>query len=392
MMAVRIVNADVFEGLAQLPDGSVQTCVTSPPYWGLRAYLKDGDPDKAHEIGQEPTLANHIGVLVRVFREVRRVLRKDGTLWLNYGDAYDAGTRSTRDYSKTTKHGYWNNPNIDKRISGGLKAKDLMLMPHRLAIALQDDGWWVRSDIIWHKPNPMPESCRDRPTGAHEHIFLLSKAARYFYDADAVRETGSSNSHGSPNVNPGTKQVTLGRGGGKTTLGQWPPKIKIPGAWDTEPGAHGTINRQGRTAAQYQARGHVRQHEGFDNDWDLRSKAEQQANGRNLRNVWAIATAPFPEAHFATFPLELAMRCIKAGCPAGGTVLDPFGGSGTVGLAAEGLGRDAILIELSAEYAAMAERRIARGRLKRGSGTMEDVAAACLAPTPLEALIAAGRS
>ena len=240
-MSVRILVGDCLDRLQTLPEESVHCVVTSPPYWGLRDYGVEG------AIGLEPTLQEHLEMIVTVFREVRRVLRKDGTLWLNYGDCYHNGDSLS-----------------------GLKPKDLVMMPARAALALQADGWWLRSEIVWHKPNPMPESVRDRPTSAHEKLFLLTKAARYFYDAEAVRT---------------------------------------------------------KTDA-------------------------------NLRNVWTIPTHAYPDAHFATFPPKLVEPCIKAGCPVGGVVLDPFGGSGTVGLIASRLGRDAILIELNPEYAEMAERRI----------------------------------
>lgn len=328
-MTVRILNCDVMEGLRQLPDESVHCCVTSPPYFGLRDYGVEG------QIGREATLEDHINRLVGVFREVRRVLRKDGTLWLNYGDAY-AGKRTP-----------------------GLKPKDLMLLPARIALALQADGWWVRKEIIWHKPNPMPESCRDRPTSAHEKVYLMTKSARYFYDADSVNEHGAK---------IGAKGNAIGFRGGSYTNGKPGPRMRTGNA---------RVDKQ---------RGHSRRHAGFNDRWDAMTKEEQGAS-RNLRDVWTIACEPFQEAHFATFPSRLAETCIKAGCPDNGVVLDPFGGSGTTGMAAERLGRDSILIEINPDYVLIAERRLACDRLKRGCGTMGDIANAALEPTPLEEII-----
>ena len=378
-VSVRILVGDCLERLRTLPEESVHCVVTSPPYWGLRDYGVAG------AIGLEPTLQEHLETIVTVFREVRRVLRSDGTLWLNYGDSYTAAQGINKDGSPrlpkvpTTiqnvptdrKPGQqdlpagWSTRKVSRtsRVTRdnnfGLKPKDLLMMPARVALALQADGWWLRSEIVWHKPNPMPESVRDRPTSAHEKLYLLTKAARYFYDAVPVRVACSPNTH-------------------------------------------------------------------------ARRKDHESAN---LRNVWMIATHPFPDAHFATFPPKLVEPCIKAGtsergaCPECGApwtrktekqtrfesgsgrsgnapqgkhegseqvesgaydvrmgpvistktigwlpacdchqlgtvpckVLDPFGGSGTVGLVASRLGRDAILIELNPEYAEMAEHRIHEG-------------------------------
>ena len=283
-MNVKILIGDCRDVLRTLPDASVQCCVTSPPYFGLRDYGVAG------QIGLEPTPDDFVAEMVAVFRDVRRVLRDDGTLWLNLGDSYASTVKGSGGAGKSRL-----GPNRDLQNIGhqkfeprrfdmqGLKPKDLIGIPWRVAFALQADGWYLRSDIIWHKPNPMPESVTDRPTSAHEHVFLFSKSERYHYDAEAIKEPA----------------VAAEAEGG--------PALK-----------------------------------------------------RNARNVWTIATRPFLEAHFATFPPELAERCILAGCPAGGTVLDPFGGAGTTGLVAGRLQRSAILIELNSDYVAMAERRIAR--------------------------------
>lgn len=325
-MSVRILVGDVRERLKEIPDKSVHCCVTSPPYYGLRNYGVAG------QIGLEPTLAEYLAVMVEVFREVRRVMRDDATLWLNIGDSYNA-YNGNRGGSPSLSGAHVNRPILPSGSGLGeksLKSKDLMMVPARLAIALQDDGWWLRSDIIWHKPNPMPESVRDRPTSAHEHIFLLTKSARYYYDADAVKTEPTSE----------TK--------------------KTPDGWNTASGAHGSFHPNGREkgARIDKQRGHERRHAGFSDRWDAMPKEEQQANGANLRNVWRIATKPFKDAHFATFPPEIPRRCIKAGCPVGGTVIDLFSGSGTTGLVADELGRNAILIDVNPEYAEMAAARI----------------------------------
>lgn len=332
-MSVQILQGDVMDMLATLPDDSVHCVVTSPPYWGLRDYGVAG------QLGLEPTLAEHIETMVRVFEEVRRVLRKDGTLWLNYGDCY-ATAPNGRSAADTKAAGSDDRTFRDKPFStvgGTLKPKDLCMVPNRIAIALQDAGWWVRSEIIWAKPNPMPESITDRPATSHEKIWLLSKSQRYWYDAEAVRipAAPSSIARWQQDIE-GQKGSDRAHAGGKT---------------------NGTMKAVGGPRTDKQ-RGHSRKRAGFNERWDAMPKAEQQANGANLRNVWTIATHPFSDAHFATFPPQLVETCIKAGCPTDGIVLDPFGGSGTTGLVADRLGRDAILIELNPEYAEMARKRI----------------------------------
>lgn len=368
-MTVTVINADVMDGLAQIPDASINTVVTSPPYWGLRDY-----GGVSGQIGLETTLQEHVETLVRVFREIRRVLRNDGTVWLNYGDCYAGSPNGS---TNRCDDGRVRNPNDDRvftdkpfstvgpiskskrmdrgagRWGGGnnpaqgyLKPKDLCMLPNRLAIALQDDGWWVRSEIIWSKPNPMPESVTDRPSTAHEKIFLLTKSAKYFYDAEAVREPAS---YLTPN-SPDSIKSPYGQG--------FTRRADKGNANGFRGGSYVNGTPGPRTEKGNKQRGHGRRHEGFNDRWDLMSKEEQQSFGRNCRNVWAIATRPFPDAHFATFPPEIPERCIKAGCPQGGTVLDPFGGAGTTGLVADRLGRNAILIELNPDYAAMAGKRI----------------------------------
>ena len=391
-----ILHGDVLDMLKTLDSESVHCCVTSPPYWGLRDYGVEG------QLGLEKTPQEYIAKMVEVFREVRRVLRSDGTVFLNIGDSYWSDTLSRKDPVESMwgnrpasdlNNGRDNIPNNNKRGGlgkrpDGLKPKDLCLIPFRLAIALQEDGWWVRSDIIWSKKNPMPESVRDRPTKAHEYVFLLAKAQRYYFDADAVREAA----------------------------GEW-------------------SSAQGFSADGQARRGEAVGHRNGKGDHPT-----QMQSGRNIRTVWTIPTQPTPEAHFATFPEALIVPCIKAGtsekgcCPECGspweriierdrknrteldkddpryrpntysgayeningkgdagyttvntlgwqptckcqttsegaegyyspypipcTVLDPFFGSGTTGIVAKKLQRNCIGIELNAEYIKIAEKRI----------------------------------
>lgn len=398
-MTVRIFHGDVREKLRGLPADHYDCVITSPPYWGLRDYGVAG------QIGLEPTLAEHLAVMVEVFEEVRRVLKPSGTLWLNYGDCY-ATSPNGRSAAETKAAGKDDRTFRDKPFStvgGTLKPKDLCMIPNRLAIALQDAGWWVRSEIVWGKPNAMPDSSgRFRPATAHEKIFFLAKSddvawwvARdtgeitstpnldercalitdanktgprwiglgHFYNAEEVRlpqsdatiarlaqdlesQTGSTRAVGKTNGNMKAVGRMTGTPHGRHALG------------DAIPLAERREDKQ---------RGHSRRHDGFNDRWDAMSKDEQQANGRLLRNyepaplpVWVMATAAFKEAHFATFPPELVERCLNAGCPKGGKVLDPFGGAGTTGLVCDALGFDCDLIELNPDYIITAENRITK--------------------------------
>lgn len=346
-MTVTVINADVFEALRSLPDASFGTVVTSPPYWGLRDYGVLG------QIGLEPTLGEHLERMVEVFAEVHRVLKDDGVLWVNYGDCY-ATTPNGRSAADTKAAGGDDRTFRDKpfsTIQGVLKPKDLCMVPNRFAIAMQEWGWWVRSEIIWAKPNPMPESVTDRPATAHEKVFMFTKAARYFYDIDAVRQNlaPASVSRLAQNI---TCQVGSERanGGAKT---------------------NGTMKAVGGHLRSDKQRGHSRRHAGFNDRWDAMEKSEQMANGRNLRNfepspvqVWEIATRPFKDSHFATFPPELVARCLKASLRAGDAVLDPFGGAGTTGLVADKFGADATLIEINPDYCDLMRARLASGLVK----------------------------
>jgi DNA modification methylase len=352
-MTVIIRHGDCREVLRTLPDQSVHCCVTSPPYWGLRDYGVDG------QIGLEMTPEAFVAEMVAVFREVRRVLRDDGTLWLNLGDSYMGGGRGggAENCKQRTNVGSLDAaPN--QRVAG-YKQKDLVGVPWQVAFALRADGWYLRQDIIWSKPNPMPESIGDRCTKAHEYVFLLSKSARYFYDANAIKEPASYD----------------------------PANTKFPDGWDTGPGGHGSFHRNGREKGRASANIEAARPPGtapqtglgrasgnkshkyvteFEESGSeehrtkagLMKVAETAYASRNKRSVWTVATAPFSEAHFATFPPALIEPCILAGCPQGGTVLDPFGGAGTTGLVSDRMGRNAILIELNPEYAAIAERRL----------------------------------
>lgn len=324
MGSIEIITGDCRDVLKTLPDQSVHCIVTSPPYFGLRDYGHDG------QMGLEPTPDEFVAALVSVMREARRVLRDDGTLWLNLGDSYSAqpGQRKTADAAgpkQTTNAGALGAPS---RHVEGLKPKDLIGIPWRVAFALQADGWYLREDIIWHKPNPMPESVQDRCTRSHEYVFHMSKSPRYYHDKDAIAEDATyPDDDRKGRASEGQKRM---------------PTDKVAGI---------------RPRSDKQ-RGHGRRHDGFNGRWDAMSKAEQCSGKRNKRSVWTIATRPFAEAHFATMAPELAETCIKAGCPVGGTVLDPFGGAGTTGLVADRMQRNAVLIELNPEYAELARKRV----------------------------------
>ena len=297
-----------------LKDESVNCCVTSPPYWGLRDYGTPG------QIGLEPTPELYVATMVDVFREVRRVLKADGTLWLNLGDSYVSGSGTQVPDSKATVRRPGNpgkNGGVSNRYGQGvigLAPKNLVGIPWRVAFALQADGWWLRSDIIWAKPNPMPESVTDRPTKSHEYLFLLAKSERYYYDAGAIAERST---HAGKVVTLGEKSLSRGQAAGANVAAS----------------GNGTASSVVVTET------------------------------RNSRSVWTIPTTPYPGAHFATFPPELARRCILAGCPPGGIVLDPFVGSGTTVMVARQLGREGIGVDINPKYLdEQAEQRIKTDR------------------------------
>jgi len=304
-----ILEGSVFDRLKDIEDESIQCVVTSPPYWGLRDYGED------EQLGLEETPEEFVDNLVKMFREVKRVLRKDGTVWLNLGDSY-CGVGSHNNKHTTKKSLNWNGSeetNNSLRPGGvhGLKPKNLVGIPWKVAFALQSDGWYLRQDIIWHKPNPMPESVQDRCTKSHEYIFLLTKSAKYFYDADAIREPVSEIS---------LKRAEYG--------------------WDCDRPSTKNASMNGKGI-------HTKK----------MGNRFVNPDGRNKRSVWTITTKPYKGAHFATFPPELPELCIKAGSREGEIVLDPFFGSGTTGWVAQRLGRKWIGVELNPEYIKIAEKR-----------------------------------
>jgi len=324
---------------------SVHCCVTSPPYWNLRDYGVAG------QIGLERTPEEFVAAMVDVFRAVRRVLRDDGTLWLNLGDTYAAaggpgwqGKNGQRaDWRFTLVRNTVRMREASRVASEGIKPKDLIGIPWLVAFALRADGWFLRSDIIWSKPNPMPESVTDRPTKAHEYLFLLSKSATYYYDQDAILEDCSPNTHARLSQNVAAQVGSARANGGAKNNGN----MKAVARAGVNPKA--AVNAHGS-----------KQNESFS------SSACLPVTRRNKRSVWEVATQGFKGAHFATFPIALIEPCILAGCPAGGTVLDPFTGSGTTGYVAVKHGRSFVGIELKPEYAKMARRRIADAPLPLG--------------------------
>jgi DNA modification methylase len=424
---VRILVGDVMDRLRAIPSDTYDCVITSPPYWGLRDYGVEG------QIGLEPTIGQHLDVMVSVFEEVKRVLKPTGTLWLNYGDCYATAPngRSAADTKLLTDDDRTFRDKPFSTVGGTLKPKDLCMVPNRLAIALQDAGWWVRAENIWGKLNPMPESIDDRPATAHEKVFMLSKSGKttlyrardtgewcakpdtkeriarptpenpdatvnrwrafdYFYDADAVRvgmaessierlaqnveeQEGSHRANGGKKANGSMKAVggSRRRQGAIAEASTGSSSRRMAGfneRWGEQGGSRrNSFARSGKLATD-----EYRQKPQFRED---REPVDYGSGGRNLRNyepapldVWRIASKPFSDAHFATFPPALAARCILAGCPIGGLVLDPFGGAGTTGMVAAQLRRNCDVIELNPEYATLA-----RDRLMRDFGLLDDV-------------------
>ena len=344
---IEILQGDCIDSLKKLEDQSINTCITSPPYWGLRDYgtaeWVGGDPNCSHmrttkiskntstghkamfdqgnvvgdaiykskcpkcgairkdsQLGLEDTPEAFVENLVKVFREVKRVLRDDGTVWLNLGDTYNAARNGGHAGGSKQNHKKYLQRSGANVV--GLKPKDLIGIPWRVAFALQQDGWYLRQDIIWHKPNPMPESVTDRCTKAHEYIFLLSKSPKYYFDNEAIKET-------------------------------------VKKDWGTRDRTKGKYHNEGTG---------LQPHSGLTKSYDK----------RNRRSVWTVTTKPFKGAHFATFPMDLIEPCVLAGCPEGGTVLDPFSGSGTTGIVAVNHNRNSVLLELNQEYIDLAKARI----------------------------------
>jgi DNA modification methylase len=297
----KIHNVNCVEGLKTLPDESVNCCVTSPPYFGLRDYGHE------NQIGLEETPELYVQKMVDVFTEVKRVLKKDGSLWLNLGDSYAAYKANTGD---TDYAGHSGRPEHKRGWQyGSLKPKDLIGIPWMVAFALRGQGWYLRQDIIWHKPNPMPESVTDRCTKAHEYIFLLSKSAKYYYDHEAIKQD-------------------------------------LVRVWNEKNG--GNLSGKGK---------HKKNGVYVENETRLYPLPDE--NGANKRSVWTVTTKPFSEAHFATFPEDLIVDCIKAGCPEDGIVLDPFMGAGTTALVASKLNRNFIVFELNPDYIEVIKKRLA---------------------------------
>lgn len=331
----KIHCGDALEILKQMPDGIVNCCVTSPPYWQLRDYNVKG------QLGLEKTPEEYVQNLVEVFREVKRVLRDDGTVWLNMGDSYTnnsipAGKDPTIEKRNIGKTKY--TPTIIK----GLKPKNLIGMPWRVAFALQADGWYLRQDIIWHKKNPMPEAVKDRCTKAHEYIFLLSKSAKYYYDQDAIKEPASNNTHARvARAQKGQKSNPTDKISGIRP--RTPKAQAVPSGWDTGDGNHDKL---------------IGRYPKIKSNPSFEAALCNMVDNRNKRSVWTVGTKAFPEAHFATFPPKLIEDCVKAGCPVGGIVLDPFAGSGTTKIVTRKQDKYCIAIELNEEYIKMAERRI----------------------------------
>ncbi|MES2814493.1 MAG: site-specific DNA-methyltransferase [Pseudomonadota bacterium] len=382
-MTATILQGDVLAVLRTLPADHFGCIITSPPYWGLRDYGAEG------QIGLEPSIGEHLAKMVEVMEECRRVLHPGGTCWVNYGDCY-ATTPNGRSAAGTKADGGDDRTYRDKpfsTIGGVLKPKDLCLLPARLAIAMQEAGWWVRSDITWAKPNPMPDSsAKYRPGIASERIFMFAKSDQS--DFYVARDTGEVRL--APDLSETCPLVTkpdqmanrwmrLGHYYDADAVMQNLAPASISRlAQDVENQTGSTRANDGRktngnmkAVKRDKQRGHSRRHAGFNDRWDAMSKDDQAAGGRYLRSwepapaqVWEIATKPFRESHFATFPPELVERCIKAGCPPGMPILDPFGGSGTTALVADAFGFDCTLIELNPDYIALARRRLAAGMVR----------------------------
>jgi DNA modification methylase len=401
----QVLQGDALEVLRTLPDESVHCCVTSPPYWGLRDYgippsiwggetvmgktrtterfygdesrRFDGNHQKHAAgafcricgawrgcFGLEPTYTLYVEHAVMVFREVRRVLRSDGTLWLNLGDSYNNtgkwGGGQNPGKHTITKSGDVPSHTINRRRPPilGLKFKDLVGIPWRVAFALQADGWWLRSDIVWAKPNPMPESVADRPTKAHEYLFLLAKSQRYYYDREAIMELASLDTHARYARGRSDTHKWADGGPGNQTIAKTFEHMKNrpPAGWYQGSRAAGSAPRDRRKPGVNpkcaEPGSGIKQNSSFS------AAVKDIVEFRNKRSVWTIPTQPFPEAHFATFPEALVEPCILAGCPEGGTILDPFAGSGSVGVVALRHGRQFVGIEMNLKYVEMARRRI----------------------------------
>ena len=325
-----LYNGDCLDVLKQMPNESINCCVTSPPYFGLRNYGNDA------QIGLEETPKAYVDKLVAVFREIKRILRSDGTLWLNLGDSYNGSGKAGSNPEYQAKHTEFGKPSKEKSRIGmptnikGLKSKDLIGIPWRVAFALQADGWYLRQDIIWHKPNPMPESVTDRCTKSHEYIFLLSKSQKYYFDNEAIKEPLADSS-----IQRLSQDIDNQNGSDRV-----PNKTN----GNMKAVSHKKLQDKGQTVNTMR----LNRLEGI----------EYESLSRNKRSVWTVTTKPYSEAHFATYPQDLIKPCVLAGCPKDGVVFDPFSGAGTTALVAEKLGRRWMGIELNADYCKLSKKRI----------------------------------
>jgi len=379
--AVTLWLGDALDVVRQLPDQSVDCCVTSPPYFGLRSYLPDDHPDKSREIGTEESPAEFVERIRALFSEIRRVLAKDGTAWLNLGDSYYSGRGNpgpnAADGKQPARRG-WVRP-VDQPGQSWGKPKSLLGVPWRAALALEDDGWILRSDVIWAKKNPMPEAVKDRPTASHEHVFMLTRSKRYYYNAEAIAEQATGQSSGNSYARP----ERLGK---RDTEERWEgrPQLRRPLALAREKGltdAHfDAIRAVGMNDAGKAITIQTGAGKNTDDARRLAGEAKAALGGyyrefltgatRNRRDVWTLSSEPFSEAHFATFPSALPRLCLLGGCKPGGTVLDPFHGSGTTAYVAGQLGLRYIGVDINREYLDLSLRtRLAQTALLDGGVT-----------------------
>lgn len=356
-----ILNGDCIEILKSIPDCSIDCCVTSPPYYALRDYGVEG------QLGLEETPEKYIEKMTEVFMEVHRVLKPEGTLWLNIGDSYNSAPKGNKMESGLQSKNYGVNDDSKGRydkhksmIKSGIKNKDLIGIPWMLAFSLRNAGWYLRQDIIWHKPNPMPESVTDRCTKSHEYIFLFSKSQKYYFDHEAIQEEAVTQID--PRVGKRCEYDGLRKGEQGTGNRSFVSLKTKPRMGGKKYGDSDDIHYATKSGKEWNPQTKNCQYDGQSpNSMHLRREMGMQDESyvvRNKRDVWSVNVKPCKEAHFATFPFELIKPCILAGCPEGGAVLDPFMGSGTTAIVAKSLDRDYIGIELNPDYIAIAERRL----------------------------------
>jgi len=331
---IKILQGNCIDKIKELDDNSIDCVVSSPPYFGLRDYGVDG------QFGLEKTYHDYLANTVKVFETFKPKLKDTATIWWNVGDSYNSTNGFCRNKGKYKRKGRDGGSNDKKLIKNSIiKEKDLMMIPNRVAIALQDAGWYIRSEIIWHKPNPMPESVRDRPTSCHEKIWLITKNKKYYYDAESIKEPIQDSS-----AKRLLQKNILNQKGSSRANGGMKSNGNMKAVWNRKK----FEEYMGSSGSSFKG------HSGY-----KKADGTYMINPtRNKRNVWTITTKPFKDAHFATFPKDLIEPCIKAGCPEGGVVLDPFGGSGTTGIVASLNNRNAILIELNQNYIDIANKRI----------------------------------